>query len=117
MLFFGCRNSNEDYLYKEEWPEYSKILNENFEMINAFSRESSKKVYVQHKMIENSAKINELLINGAFIYVCGDASRMARDVHSALVKILVDERKLSEEVATEMLKNFKVLNRYQEDVW
>ncbi|GME91798.1 unnamed protein product [[Candida] boidinii] len=117
MLFFGCRNSNEDYLYKEEWPEYSKILNENFEMINAFSRESSKKIYVQHKMIENSSKINELLNNGAFIYVCGDASRMARDVHSALVKILVDERKLSEEVATDMLKNFKVLNRYQEDVW
>lgn len=118
LLFYGCRNREEDFLYKDEWPEYSKTLGENFELVTAFSREDpSKKVYVQHKIAERSQEINELLQKGAFIYVCGDASRMARDVQTTFVEILTKERGITTDRATELIRSFKVQNRYQEDVW
>ncbi|KAH3668046.1 hypothetical protein OGAPHI_001800 [Ogataea philodendri] len=117
VLFFGCRNSNEDFLYKDEWVDYSKKLGDKFELVTAFSRETAKKVYVQDKMLEKASEINQALNDGAFFYVCGDAARMARDVQSVLIKIFVAERKVTEEVATDMVKNLRVLNRYQEDVW
>lgn len=117
-LFYGCRNEAEDFLYKEEWPEYAKSLGSNFEIHTAFSRhDPSKKVYVQHKLLEQSAKIIELINEGAFIYVCGDASRMARDVQSTLIKILAESKDISEEKATELVRSYKIQNRYQEDVW
>ncbi|KAI5965730.1 cprA [Candida pseudojiufengensis] len=118
LLFYGCRNENEDYLYKDEWKEYSKKLGENFEIVTAFSRaDPSKKVYVQHKILENSAKINEFINNGAIIYVCGDAAHMARDVQQAFIKIISNERKIDLEKAADLVRSLKVQNRYQEDVW
>ncbi|KAG7848152.1 hypothetical protein KL941_002331 [Ogataea angusta] len=117
LLFFGCRNSTEDFLYKDEFVEYSKKLGEKFELVTAFSRETAEKVYVQHKMLERATEISELLDDGAFFYVCGDAARMARDVQTVLVRIMMSERKVTESIATGMVKNLRVLNRYQEDVW
>ncbi|KAK6200187.1 FAD binding domain-containing protein [Scheffersomyces amazonensis] len=118
LLFYGCRNENEDFLYKEEWPEYAKELGESFEIFTAFSRhDPNKKVYVQHKILEQKDKINKLLESGAFIYVCGDASHMARDVQASFSKILAEGRGISEEKAGELVRSFKVQNRYQEDVW
>ncbi|ODV88075.1 hypothetical protein CANARDRAFT_192981 [[Candida] arabinofermentans NRRL YB-2248] len=117
LLFYGSRNSKEDYLYKDEWIDYSKTLGDKFQLITAFSRETSQKVYVQHKLMDMSVEVNDLLNKGAFIYVCGDASRMARDVQQTLIKIIVKERKTTETLATDMIKNLKTLNRYQEDVW
>lgn len=117
VLFYGCRKSDVDFLYKDEWPDYAKRLGSRFEFVTAFSRETSKKVYVQDKMLERSSEIVSLLDNGAFFYVCGDASKMARDVQKALVTILAKEKNVSEEDATEIVKQLKVQNRYQEDVW
>jgi len=117
VLFYGSRNSEEDFLYKEEWPQYAKTLGESFELITAFSRESSKKVYVQHKLLERSKEILELIDAGAFIYVCGDASKMARDVNNALIQIISEGKQLSKDQAHEIIRNFKTLNKYQEDVW
>lgn len=117
-LFYGCRNREEDFLYKDEWPEYAQKLNENFEMNVAFSRENgTEKVYVQNKLAEKSKEISQLLQDGAFIYVCGDASRMARDVQAAFVNIIAKERDLSLEKATELVRSYKVQNKYQEDIW
>ncbi|CQB89524.1 Sulfite reductase [NADPH] flavoprotein alpha-component [Chlamydia trachomatis] len=67
--------------------------------------------------MENYKIVNELLNNGATIYVCGDASRMARDVQAAIAKIVAKDRDISQESATELVKSWKVQNRYQEDVW
>ncbi|ODV97282.1 hypothetical protein PACTADRAFT_49021 [Pachysolen tannophilus NRRL Y-2460] len=117
LLFYGSRSVNEDFLYKNEWPEYSKKLGENFELITAFSRDQKEKIYVQHRMLEYSKEINDLLQKGAFFYVCGDASRMARDVQATLVKILIAERNITEEIANNVVRGFKTSNRFQEDVW
>ncbi|KAI3406712.1 cprA [Candida oxycetoniae] len=119
VLFYGCRNENEDYLYKEEWKEYAKILGSNFELNCAFSRAiPGKKVYVQEKILEQAKRINHLLQEeGAIIYVCGDASHMARDVQASFVKVISEERGIELEKAAELVRSLKVQNRYQEDVW
>lgn len=117
LFFFGCRKSTEDFIYKEEWVEYAKKLDNKFKMITAFSRETEKKVYVQDKLLENGAKVIELLDKGAFFYVCGDAANMARGVQLALVKAYQEQKKVPEDIATTMGKQLRVNNRYQEDVW
>ncbi|CUM62954.1 uncharacterized protein PRCAT00000514001 [Priceomyces carsonii] len=118
ILFYGCRTEEEDFLYKEEWPEYAKELGVSFQMYTAFSRQDpSKKVYVQDKVSANASKISKLLEEGAFIYVCGDASKMARDVQNAITKILSTERNITFERAAELIRSYKVQNKYQEDIW
>lgn len=117
VLFFGCRSETEDFLYKDEWTEYAKKLGDKFHMVTAFSRAGPSKVYVQHKMENHKDLIGDLMDKGANFYVCGDASRMARDVQAQLVKILAARAQLSETAAADLVKSFKVNNRYQEDVW
>lgn len=117
LFFFGCRNSEEDFIYKEEWTEYAKKLDNKFNMITAFSRKTDRKVYVQHKLLENAAKVVELLDKGAFFYVCGDAANMAKSVQQALIDIYKTEKKVTAEIASTMVKQLRVNNRYQEDVW
>jgi NADPH-ferrihemoprotein reductase len=126
LLFFGSRTSSEDYLYGDEWTEFTQssdraqtIFSKNnfLEVITAFSRESNQKLYVQHRLEQQSQYVNQLLEQGAYFYVCGDASRMARDVHSTLVRIISKEQGVSIEQAEGILKTMKAQNRYQEDVW
>lgn len=117
LLFYGCRNSQEDFLYKDEWPQYSKKLGDSFELFTAFSRETKEKVYVQDKIMENSKKIAQLIKDGAFIYVCGDASRMARDVQKSIATIIANDRDIPLERASDIVRSLKTQNRYQEDVW
>ncbi|SCU86839.1 LAMI_0D03796g1_1 [Lachancea mirantina] len=118
LLFYGSRNTS-DFLYQEEWPDYSKKLGDSFEMIVAHSRlENKSKVYVQDKLIERKDEIYDLVKNkGAFIYVCGDAKGMAQSVHAAFVKILSEGSEISTDDATAILKAMKPGGRYQEDVW
>ncbi|SCV03343.1 LAME_0H09670g1_1 [Lachancea meyersii CBS 8951] len=118
LLFYGSRDER-DFLYQEEWPEYSKKLEGAFEMVVAHSRLPNKpRSYVQHKLIEREDEIFKLIANeGAFIYVCGDAKGMAQGVHSAFVTILSRGKKCTEKEAAEMIKMFKSSGKYQEDVW
>ncbi|CCH60125.1 hypothetical protein TBLA_0C03210 [Henningerozyma blattae CBS 6284] len=116
LLFYGSRNED-DYLYKNEWPKYSESLGNTFEMIVCHSRlPGSKKVYVQDKLNENRQEVLKLLDAGAFIYICGDAKHMARDVNKVLTDIL-QSKGMNEEEATNVLKTFRTSGRYQEDVW
>ncbi|RKF61416.1 NADPH--cytochrome P450 reductase [Erysiphe neolycopersici] len=117
LLFFGCRRQTEDFLYKDEWEEYQKDLGDNFSLVTAFSRETKPKVYVQDRMLEHAHDINQLLLNKAYFYICGDAAHMAKAVLTTLHKILSEQRNISDEKAEEIVKSMRALNQYQEDVW
>ncbi|KAK4146773.1 uncharacterized protein C8A04DRAFT_25341 [Dichotomopilus funicola] len=117
ILFFGCRKSAEDFLYEKEWEEAKQVLGDKFELVLAFSREGSKKVYVQHRLQERAKEINELLQQKAYFYVCGDAANMAREVNTVLSQIISGERGIPEAKAEEIVKQMRAANQYQEDVW
>ena len=115
-LFFGDRSQKTDYLYGEEWESYQKdgILNE---LDLAWSRDQAEKVYVQHKMLEKGSQLWSWLNEGAVFYVCGDASRMAKDVDQALRTIAQQEGSMSEDDAGVWVKGFQKERRYLKDVY
>ena len=115
-LFFGDRSQKTDYLYENEWESYHNdgLLND---LDLAWSRDQEKKVYVQHKMLEKKAQLWSWLQDGAFFYVCGDASRMAKDVDQALRTIAQEEGAMSEEDAGAWVKNLLKERRYLKDVY
>lgn len=115
-LFFGDRTKNTDYLYGDEWEAYQKdgILNR---LDLAWSRDQAEKVYVQHKMLEKKGELWSWLNDGAVFYVCGDASRMAKDVDQALRSIAQSEGGLSEEDAGFWVKNLQKERRYLKDIY
>ena len=115
-LFFGDRSQKTDYLYGKEWETYRKdgILNE---LDLAWSRDQSEKVYVQHKMLEKGAELWKWLQDGAVFYVCGDASRMAKDVDQALRTIAQQHGSMNEEEATIWIKALQKEKRYLKDVY
>ncbi len=115
-LFFGNPTFTEDFLYQVEWQDYLKrgVLNE---VDLAFSRDQADKIYVQDRMLEQAEKLWQWLEQGAYFYVCGDATRMAKDVNEALVTIVEQQggktREEAEAYVTELRKN----KRYQRDVY
>lgn len=115
-LFFGDRSQKTDYLYGDEWESYQKdgILNE---LDLAWSRDQAEKVYVQHKMLEKGSQLWNWLNDGAVFYVCGDASRMAKDVDQALRTIAQEEGSMSEEDAGAWVKALQKERRYLKDVY
>ncbi|KAG0634267.1 hypothetical protein HOY80DRAFT_1099598 [Tuber brumale] len=117
LLFFGCRKASEDFLYQEEWKEYAAKLGDSFSLITAFSRDGPEKVYVQHRLKEHAKEVNELLAQGGYFYVCGDAAHMAREVNTSLGNIIARERGLTETQGEEIVKRLRSSNLYQEDVW
>ncbi|CAL9737075.1 NADPH--cytochrome P450 reductase [Monosporozyma servazzii] len=117
LLFYGSRDAN-DFLYREEWEEYKTKLNGSFEMVVAHSRLPNKpKVYVQDKLKDKEEEVMELLKEGAFIYVCGDAKNMAKDVNAAFVGTYTRGLKIEEAEAREIVKMLKSQGKYQEDIW
>ena len=115
-LFFGDRSQKTDYLYGEEWESYQKegILNE---LDLAWSRDQAEKVYVQHKMLEKGPQLWTWFNEGAVFYVCGDASRMAKDVDQALRTIAQQEGSMSEDDAGVWVKGLQKEKRYLKDVY
>ncbi|EAW06773.1 NADPH--hemoprotein reductase cprA [Aspergillus clavatus NRRL 1] len=117
LLFFGCRNSTEDFLYQDEWKVYQEKLGDKLKIVTAFSRETAKKVYVQHRLQEHADLVSELLKQKAIFYVCGDAANMAREVNLVLGKIIAKSRGLPDDKGEEMVKHMRSSGSYQEDVW
>jgi sulfite reductase (NADPH) flavoprotein alpha-component len=115
-LFFGDQHAACDYLYQDEFEQYQQdgVLTK---IDTAFSRDTEKKVYVQHKMVDNSKELYEWLENGAYFFVCGDKSRMARDVHNALIEVFEKESAMSREDAEAYLNDLQKQGRYQRDVY
>ena len=115
-LVFGDRNLSSDFLYQLEWLRYRKEgLLTSLDV--AFSRDQGEKMYVQHRLIEKSAQVYAWLQRGAHFYVCGDANRMAGDVHEALLAIVRKEGGLSDDNAVAYVKDLKQARRYQRDVY
>ena len=83
----------------------------------AFSRDQDKKIYVQDRMHENGEEIWKWLEKGAYFYVCGDASRMAKDVHQALLDIIGEYGKMDAKEALAFLKGMQKERRYARDVY
>jgi NADPH-ferrihemoprotein reductase len=136
LLFFGCRKSDEDFLYKDEFKvctfvprtrlehtlilffqTYQEQMGDSLKIITAFSREGSQKVYVQHRLKENAQLVSDLLKQKANFYICGDAANMAREVNLALGHIIAEQRGLPAEKGEEMVKHMRSSGSYQEDVW
>jgi sulfite reductase (NADPH) flavoprotein alpha-component len=115
-LFFGDRTFTQDFLYQVEWQKYLKsgLLTQ---LDVAFSRDQQDKIYVQHRILENGEKLWQWIQDGAYLYICGDATRMAKDVHEALIEIAQQHGKLSRQQAEELMNNLRKEKRYQRDVY
>ncbi|OOE88388.1 assimilatory sulfite reductase (NADPH) flavoprotein subunit [Salinivibrio sharmensis] len=115
-LFFGDRTFTDDFLYQVEWQQYLKsgLLTR---MDVAFSRDQAEKVYVQHRLLARAEAVWQWLSNGAYIYVCGDANQMAKDVHEALIEIAQTQGQQSREQAETFINELRKDKRYQRDVY
>ncbi len=115
-LFFGDRTFTQDFLYQVEWQKYLKS-GALSRLDVAFSRDQHEKVYVQHRILEQAEQVWQWLQEGAYIYICGDATRMAKDVHEALVIVVEQQGGLTREKAEEYLNELRKAKRYQRDVY
>ncbi|MES2440606.1 MAG: assimilatory sulfite reductase (NADPH) flavoprotein subunit [Verrucomicrobiota bacterium] len=115
-LFFGDQHYTYDFLYQLEWQDFLKegVLTR---LDVAFSRDQPEKVYVQDRMIQQAAELYKWLEEGAHFYVCGDANRMAHDVHEALISVVEFQAGISREAAEAYVEDLKKTKRYQRDVY
>jgi sulfite reductase (NADPH) flavoprotein alpha-component len=117
-LIFGEQHRATDFLYGDEFMEFQrKGILSRFDV--AFSRDQEHKIYVQHRMEEQAKELWAWLQNGAYFYVCGDAKRMAKDVHQMLIQIAQREGGLSPEAASEYINVtlMRTQRRYLRDVY
>jgi sulfite reductase (NADPH) flavoprotein alpha-component len=115
-LFFGERSAATDFLYREEL-EALQADGYLTRLDLAFSRDQAHKVYVQDRMLEQGAEFWKWLEEGASIYVCGDASRMAKDVDATLHTIVRQFGKMDADAAAEYVDAVKEDHRYHRDVY
>jgi len=115
-LFFGERNFRTDFLYQTEWQGWLKDGTLG-RMDVAFSRDGREKLYVQHRMREQARDLFAWLEEGAHVYVCGDASNLAPDVHQALIDVVAQEAHTGREAAEDYVRSLQADHRYQRDVY
>ncbi len=115
-LFFGDQRAATDFLYRGELVgmQAAGVLTR---LDTAFSRDQAEKIYVQQRMRENAAELYAWLEAGAHFYVCGDASRMAKDVDAALHQVIETAGGKSPEAATAYVQSLKAAKRYARDVY
>lgn len=115
-LFFGERSADTDFLYRDE---FEAMLADGHlaRLDTAFSRDQEDKVYVQDRMMQNSRLLWDWLQEGANVYVCGDASRMGKDVHATLQQIVEKEGQMSPQGAEEYVTALKEQHRYHRDLY
>ncbi|KAA6458665.1 sulfite reductase flavoprotein subunit alpha [Acidobacteria bacterium AB60] len=115
-LFFGERSAATDYLYRDEL-EAMHADGHLTRIDVAFSRDHDRKIYVQDKMLEHSAQLWRWLEDGASLYVCGDAARMAKDVQATLCRIIQEEGQMTAPAAQEYVGALNESHRYHRDVY
>mgnify|MGYP005847811217 FL=1 len=115
-LFFGDQHYTQDFLYQLEWQDHLK--EGSLTRIDvAFSRDQPEKIYVQDRMREHAGELYDWLERGAHFYVCGDASKMAHDVHEALIDIVAEQGGKERSEAEAYVEALKKAKRYQRDVY
>lgn len=115
-LFFGDRNFSGDFLYQLEWQKH--LQQGSLHRLDvAFSRDQEHKVYVQDRLRERAAELYEWIENGAVVYVCGDAKRMAGDVNDALIDVVATQAGVSREDAGRRIRELRRDGRYLRDVY
>ncbi|MBV9783058.1 MAG: flavodoxin domain-containing protein [Acidisphaera sp.] len=115
-LFFGARRFTHDFLYQLEWQDWKKSgLLTRVDL--AFSRDQREKIYVQHRMWEARHELYAWLREGAYLYVCGDAKAMAKDVHAMLLAIIAEQSGLDADAAAAELRSIQRAGRYLRDVY
>jgi sulfite reductase (NADPH) flavoprotein alpha-component len=115
-LFFGDRHFTHDFLYQLEWQD-ALADGSLTRMDVAFSRDTPQKIYVQNKMWEHRRDLMDWIDNGAYVYVCGDAKAMAKDVRATLVRAYSDVKALSPEAAEQAVRDLDRGRRYLQDVY
>jgi len=115
-LFFGDQRAATDFLYQDELTTMQKDGTLT-RLEAAFSRDQTEKIYVQNRMIEHGAELWSWLEAGASLYICGDASRMAKDVDTALHSLIEKHAALTPEAAKDYVTRLKADKRYQRDVY
>jgi sulfite reductase (NADPH) flavoprotein alpha-component len=115
-LFYGHQRSSHDFFYEDEFTamKSSGVLTR---LTLAWSRDGDQKIYVQDRMREVGRELWAWLADGAILYVCGDAKRMAKDVELALVDIVAQYGARSPAEATAFVSDLKKHGRYQQDVY
>ena len=115
-LFFGDQHQASDFLYRQELEDKLKrgVLSK---LSLAFSRDQTERIYVQQRMREEADALYALLEEGGSFYICGDATRMAKDVHKALIDVVIKAGGRSREQAGEYVKILEQEGRYQRDVY
>jgi len=115
-LVFGARHFASDFLYQIEWQRALKRgLLTRLDL--AFSRDSGSRIYVQQRIAEAGRELYDWIESGATIYVCGDATHMAPDVHAALVSVIERHGALPADAARERLDRLGAEGRYLRDVY
>ena len=114
-LFFGEGHRKSDFYYEDFWTDLEK--QGRLRLDAAFSRDQDEKSYVQHKMYERRKALWQWIQEGAFIYVCGDAEKMAKEVDAVIHKIVKEEGGYSEEDANHYVKKMRQEKRYLIDVY
>jgi sulfite reductase (NADPH) flavoprotein alpha-component len=115
-LFFGEQHAETDFYYRDEIEALARDGSLT-RLSLAFSRDQDARVYVQHRLLEQGRELWSWLEDGAHVYVCGDAKRMARDVHRALRTVAEEDGGLSEPAAAEYLEALADTGRYHRDVY
>lgn len=114
-LFFGECNRAHDFFYEGFWQEAAK--QGKLILTTAFSRDQAHKVYVQHRLLEHAKGVFEWLQNGAYLYLCGDAERMAKDVEATLHHIVMQQGNRDEQGAKAYIKELRQQKRFLKDVY
>ena len=114
-LFFGERNRATDFYYQDYLEELEAQGRLRLDL--AFSRDTQEKTYVQHRLWHQRVDLWSSLQDGAFLYVCGDAEKMAKDVEATLMRIASDQGGLTEEKSREWIKAMRKTRRYLQDVY
>jgi len=115
-LFFGGRSLYHDFLYQLEWQQALK--RKALHRVDvAFSRDQAEKIYVQHRIRQAGKELFAWLSNGAYVYVCGDATAMAPDVNTALLDVVREHGNMDADDAQAWVSDLTADGRYLRDVY